>query len=84
MGSALGNCTPCGVCRAPVLVVKTERGVSFVVDPEPHPDGMLEVAWRQEVLRVRTVPRAGRESVRKQRGGLYRAHPGVVSGEGWA
>lgn len=71
---ALGRVTPCGVCRALVMVATTDNGVPMAVEPEPHPDGMLEVAWRSQVLRVRTVPRVDREIVRKTRGGLYRAH----------
>jgi hypothetical protein len=50
------------------------------VDPDPHPDGMLEVRWRAEVLRVRTVARADRARVRLECGGLYRAHLASCAG----
>jgi hypothetical protein len=76
----LGRVTPCGRCQALVMVATTDHGLPLPVDPDPHPDGMLEVRWRAEVLRVRTVARADRARVRLECGGLYRAHLASCAG----
>lgn len=44
------------------------------VDADPHPDGMLLLQWRDNVLHVQLVLKSGRDAMRKANGGLYRAH----------
>lgn len=73
---ALGNVTVCGSprCNGKIMFATTENGRSMPVDADPHPDGMLLLGWRGEILRVWVVPIAERKAKRLQAGGLHRSH----------
>jgi hypothetical protein len=81
------NPTRCRYCPAQVVMAMSLTNEPMSVDAAPDPDGMLELYWRGETLRVRVVPRAMRAAAIKRTGGLYRAHmiscrprkPGSVS-----
>jgi hypothetical protein len=68
------NPTRCRHCPAQVIMAMSLNNEPMPVNATSDPDGMLELYWRGETLRVRVVPRAMRAAAIKRTGGLYVAH----------
>jgi hypothetical protein len=56
------------------MFATTANNAQMPVDADPHPEGMLRVRWRGDVLRVEVVPKARRAAVLATHGALYRSH----------
>lgn len=72
----LGNVTVCGSprCNGKIMFATTVNDKQMPVDADPHPDGMLLLRWRGDVLRVEAVPKAQRKAAIAAHGGLHRSH----------